>query len=249
MHDDGRVQQVWFWVGLAAIPLLTAALAWRTRVGLGWQPAVALLRATVQLGVVAVLLRGVVTVPLTVVAFIALMLATASWTSGGRISQLPHGRLSAAVGVVGGASVALALALGLRLVTLDVQHVVAIGGIVIGGAMNAATLSGRRFLHAGALRRDEVEGWLALGARPVQAYDEIARQAVREALLPNLDQTRSTGLVTLPGAFVGALFGGAGPVDAAKFQLVVLAAIGLAMLVCGLVVTGIASRSPYVVVD
>jgi putative ABC transport system permease protein len=120
---------------------------------------------------------------------------------------------------------------------------------VIGGAMSAATLSGRRFLHAGALRREEVEGWLALGAIPVRAYEDIARQAVREALLPNLDQTRSTGLVTLPGAFVGALFGGAGPVEAATFQLVVLAAIALAMLVCGLVVTGLASRSPYVILE
>lgn len=245
----GGVQQVGFWAGLAAIPVLTVLLARWARVGLGWQPVIALVRATVQLGVVALLLRGIITVPWTVVAFIVLMLATASWTSGGRISHLRHGRRSAALGVVAGSAVALGLALGMDLVAPDTQHVVAIGGIVIGGAMNAATLSGRRFLHAGALRRDEVEGWLALGGRPVQAYDDIARQAVREALLPNLDQTRSTGLVTLPGAFVGALFGGAGPIEAAKFQLVVLASIGLAMLICGLVVTGVASRTPYVIVE
>ena len=40
-----------------------------------------------------------------------------------------------------------------------------------------------------------------------------------------LDQTRTTGLVTLPGAFVGALLGGADPTQAARFQLVVLAAL------------------------
>lgn len=243
------MQQVEFWAGLAALSLVTTGLARWARVGIGWQPALALLRATVQLGVVAALLRGVITVPWTVVAFVALMLTTASWTSGGRLSGLPRGRRSAALGVVAGATAALVPALGLRLVTLDTQYVVAIGGIVIGGAMNAATLSGRGFQHTAALRRDEVEGWLALGATPARAYDDIARRSVREALLPNLDQTRATGLVTLPGAFVGALFGGAGPVEAAKFQLVVLACIGLAMLVCGLVVTGLASRSPYVVVD
>lgn len=243
------MHQVEFWVGLAALPLITAVLANRAEVGLGWQPLNALLRATVQLGVVAALLRGVITVPWTVAAFIALMLSTASWTSGGRISRLPRGRRSAVLGVVAGSAAALVPSLCLRLVTWDTQHVIAISGIVIGGAMNAATLSGRRFLHAGALRREEVEGWLALGATPSRAYEEIARQAVREAMLPNLDQTRATGLVTLPGAFVGALFGGSGPVDAAKFQLVVLAAIGLAMLVSGLVVTGLASRSPYVIIE
>ena len=113
--------------------------------------------------------------------------------------------------------------------------------------MSAATLSGRRFLHAAALRRDEVEGWLALGATGPQAHLDIGRVAVRETVLPNLDQTKSTGLVTLPGAFVGALFGGASPADAARFQLVVLAALGLAMTTTAILVTRLAARTPYVV--
>jgi putative ABC transport system permease protein len=71
-------------------------------------------------------------------------------------------------------------------------------------------------------RRTEVEAWLALGATPRQAVVTIARDAAAEALVPALDQTRTVGLVTLPGAFVGALLGGAGPVDAARFQVVVL---------------------------
>ena len=68
-------------------------------------------------------------------------------------------------------------------------------------------------------------------------------------MLPNLDQTRSTGLVTLPGAFVGAIFGGASPAEAAQFQLVVLAGVVLAMVTSGIVVTTVAGRSPYVVTD
>jgi putative ABC transport system permease protein len=93
----------------------------------------------------------------------------------------------------------------------------------------------------------EVEAWFSLGATPAQAHEEIGREAVRESLLPNLDQTKSTGLVTLPGAFVGALFGGASPAQAAQFQLVVLAGIALAMTITGIVVTRLAGRTPYVV--
>ena len=85
-----------------------------------------------------------------------------------------------------------------------------------------------------------------MGATPSQAHEEIGREAVRESLLPNLDQTRSTGLVTLPGAFVGALFGGASPAQAAQFQLVVLAGIALTMMLTGIVVTQLAGRTPYV---
>jgi putative ABC transport system permease protein len=51
---------------------------------------------------------------------------------------------------------------------------------------------------------------------------DIARDAAAEALVPALDQTRTVGLVTLPGAFVGALLGGASAEGAARFQLVVL---------------------------
>jgi putative ABC transport system permease protein len=116
---------------------------------------------------------------------------------------------------------------------------------VIGNSMTAATLAGRNFLRASHERRGEIEALFALGASPQLAHEEIGREAVREALLPNLDQTKSTGLVTLPGAFVGALFGGASPVEAAQFQLVVLAGIGLAMMTTGIVVTRLAGRAPY----
>lgn len=242
--DDVR-----FAIGLTALVLLTIGVARYFRVGLGWAPLLAMVRATVQLGAVALLLRGVLSTTEAVLAFVALMLATASWTAGGRLSALPRGRRLAVTGVLTGTAAALAPVFLLGLSERDGRHVVAIAGIVIGGAMSAATLAGRRFVHSAALRRDEVEGWLALGATPSRAHDDIARQAVREALLPNLDQTRSTGLVTLPGAFVGALFGGAGPLEAARFQLVVLAAIALAMLVCALVVTLGAGRSRQVVVS
>ena len=74
-------------------------------------------------------------------------------------------------------------------------------------------------------RWDQVEGWLALGATPRQATREMARGAVYSALIPTVDQTKTTGLVTLPGAFVGAIFGGLSPLEAGRFQIVVLASI------------------------
>ena len=43
--------------------------------------------------------------------------------------------------------------------------------------------------------------------------------------MPPLDQTRTLGLVTLPGAFVGVLLGGGSPLQAGAAQLLVL--IGL----------------------
>jgi putative ABC transport system permease protein len=241
-YDD-----VWFGLRILLLAGLTVALGSAYGTGLRWLPVRAILRAALQLAIVALLLRGVLTVPGAAAAFVLLMLTTASLTSMGRTRDLWHGRRAAALGVVAGSTASLLAISALHLVSLDARHVVATGGIVIGSTMTAATLSGRNFLRASRARAPEIEAWLSLGATPTIAHRDPAREAVRESLIPNLDQARSTGLVTLPGAFVGALFGGAGPVEAAKFQLVVLAGIALAMVVTGIVVTSVVRRSPHVV--
>jgi putative ABC transport system permease protein len=232
--------------GLAVVAGLTAVLARRVGLGLGWLPVTALVRAAAQLTVVALLLRAVLDVPGLVVGFVVLMLTTATLTSGRRLRGTWRQWLAAVAGVLGGSAAALVPVLALRLVEWDVRYVVATAGIVIGAAMTATTAAGRRFAEAARLRRDEVEGWLALGATPALAHLDLGRVAARESVLPNLDQTRSTGLVTLPGAFVGALFGGASPAEAAQFQLVVLAGIALAMVTASTLVTTLAGRTPYV---
>jgi putative ABC transport system permease protein len=244
---QGIASYAGFGAGLLTMTALTVLLARWARVGLGWFPMVVVVRAAVQLSIIALLLRGILAVPWTVAGFILLMLTTASWTSARRIQEVWHGRRIAVAGVLSGAAVALVVIFGLRLVPLDVRDLVAVAGIVIGNSMSAATLAGRNFRRASAAQRPEIEAWLSLGATASQAHEDIGHEAVRESLLPTLDQTKSTGLVTLPGAFVGALFGGASPVEAAQFQLVVLAGVALAMTLTGIVVTRMAGHSPYVV--
>jgi putative ABC transport system permease protein len=235
-----------FGAGLVVLTALTMTVARVAGLRLGWTPLEAIVRAVVQLSVVALLLRGALSAPWAVAGFVALMASTASFTAQRRLAGLHRGRRTAVAGVLAGASTALVLVFGLHLVAFETRYVIAVAGIVTGNAMSAATLSGRNFLRSARVRVGEVEAWLALGATPTVAHREIGQEAAREALLPNLDQTRATGLVTLPGAFVGALFGGASPATAAQFQLVVLAGIALGMTVTTVVVTRLAGRSPYV---
>lgn len=235
-----------FAAGLLAMTGLTVGLGRWAGIGLGWFPLWAILRAVAQLSVIALLLRGILSVPWTVAAFILLMLTTASFTAVGRLKELHRGRRTAILGVLAGATTTLVAIFALQLVDFGVRYLIAVAGIIIGNSMTAATLSGRNFLRGARARSSEVEAWLSLGATPSVAHEDIGREAVREALLPTLDQTKSTGLVTLPGAFVGALFGGASPAEAAAFQLVVLAGIALTMTVTGIVVTRLSGRTPYV---
>jgi putative ABC transport system permease protein len=105
------------------------------------------------------------------------------------------------------------------------RYTLAIGGIVIGNAMSIATIAGRRFTESVDDQWEQVEGWLALGATPRRATQELSRRTIYSALIPTTDMTKTTGLVTLPGAFVGAIFGGVSPLAAGQFQIIVLASI------------------------
>lgn len=226
------------------VALALVLLRWQ-RIPIGWQPVIAVVRAAVQLTAIALILRGVLAAPWTVLLFVALMLSTASLTSGGRLSQLEGGRRAAVLGVLaGGITVPLLVICG-SLVELAPAPIIAISGIVIGSTMTAATLSGRHFAAAARAASGQIEAWWALGASSPVAHDQVRRTAVHEALIPGLDQTRATGLVTLPGAFVGALFGGASPWEAARFQLLVLVALLLAQTMTALVSTAVLSRSTH----
>lgn len=226
-----------------AMVLLAAGLLARAGIGLGWLPVVAILRAGIQLAAITLLLRGVESVPWTAVLFIALMLSSASFTTARRAAALPSGVRASIIGTVSGALLSIAVVIGTGLVSLGPQSVIAVSGIIIGGCMTVSTLSLRHYLGNVRSGRGEVEGWLALGAAPRDSTRHPRALAVREALIPNLDQTKSTGLVTLPGAFVGALFGGAPALEAAQFQLVVLAGLALGGTVTALVATHISSGS------
>jgi putative ABC transport system permease protein len=207
-------------------------------------------RGAVQLLVVGLVLGAVFRAPLAVLPLLAVMTTAATATVTPRLADLPAvGRwrrpAAVAVAVTGGALVTWTVVFGTGALAFGIRNLVALGGITLGGAMTASTLAGRRFLAELRNRLPEVEGKLALGATMRQATADLVTVAVGEALVPALDQTRTTGLVTLPGAFVGALFGGASPLAAARFQLVVLVGLLAAESVAAVVLLRLLANVPY----
>ena len=107
--------------------------------------------------------------------------------------------------------------------------IIPVAGILLGNAMAVAGLAGRRAHDELDARRGEVEAALALGFTDRPARMMVCRHAAATALAPSLDQTRTIGLVTIPGAFVGMVLGGAQPWEAGVMQLFVSTGI----LACG----------------
>lgn len=212
-------------VAVAILAALTVGLLLGSRTPSYLSPALAILRGTAQLAAISLVLGGVITSPLWVGAALLVMFSVASVTATRRLTWSWRRLALVAATMAAGTLVTLAVVFGTGAIEFTPRYVLAVGGIVIGNSMTIATLAGRRFFEAVVEQWDQVEGWLALGATPRQATVIQARQAVHAALIPSTDQTKTTGLVTLPGAFVGAIFGGASPLEAGRFQVVVLASI------------------------
>lgn len=238
---------VTFGAVLAVLLALAAGVVALARLGRARDTLVAGARAAVQLVAVSLLIGWVVrSVPL-LVCFLLLMYAVAVRTAGRRIVPAP-GRAWrwAAVPIAAGVVPVVSALVLTGLVPPRGITLIPVTGILIGGALTATVLGGRRALDEIRGRWGEVEAGLAIGLPEREARLEVAREAASDALLPGMDQTRTVGLVTLPGAFVGMLLGGASPLRAGAVQLFVLVALLLVQAVAVAVTLELVARGRLV---
>jgi len=209
-------------VVLLAITVLAVSLA---GVRVRADAVVAMARAALQLVLVAVVIAWVFEHPEGVVLYLGVMVVAATATSARRIRC--GVRLAPLIGVaiVVGATCAIVPVLASGALASRSETIVPFAAQIIGGSMTAVSLTGARLRDDVARDWGQVEAWLSIGATPRQAVADLGRLAAGRALIPAIDQTRSAGLVTLPGAFVGLLLGGASPAEAAEVQLLVLAGL------------------------
>jgi putative ABC transport system permease protein len=226
-----------------AFALGAALLAWRYELGLARPLLTAAGRAAVQLAAVGAIVALVFRVPVLAILFVAVMTGTAALTSGSRLRALPAARRSAAIAIAFPALAATLILLAVGAFSWTPRAAVPTAGILIGGAMTATTLTGRRLLEALERGGEELEARLSLGDAARTALAPFTRQAIATGLVPAIDQTRSVGLVTLPGTFVGLLLGGASPAAAARIQLTVLLALLAVELVSAVLVSELIARA------
>jgi putative ABC transport system permease protein len=223
---------------LAAIGLSAVA-----RVGLSKELAVAAIRATVQLTAVGLIITLVFQHAGLAGAFVVVMLFAAALTSGRRLRGIRRARAIAAVAIGVPAIATLGVLLATGAFPASPRGIIPVAGILIGGAMTAVSVTGRRLVDELTDRVEEIETRLALGVSARAALEPIVRRAVTTGLVPAIDQTRNVGLVTLPGTFVGLVLGGQSPGNAARIQLTVLLALLAVELTAALLLSRMVTAS------
>ncbi|MDN3679839.1 ABC transporter permease [Vibrio tapetis subsp. quintayensis] len=105
------------------------------------------------------------------------------------------------------------------------QYVIPLCGMLLGNSLAGNIVALQNLFSAFNERKSEYEGALSLGASPLYASAPFVKAAMQKALAPILASMSTTGLVTLPGMMTGQILGGASPIIAIKYQLLILIAI------------------------
>ena len=204
---------------------------------LGRPVLVAGIRAIVQLSIAALVIAAAVRSLAWSLVLVGVMFAMGVLTTTRRV-EAPHAWPAAAAAMAAGILPVLVVVLATGTIPLTGIGIIPIAGIIVGNAMTAHTLVGRRSFAALREEHSQYEACLSLGLLPGQAIHEIIHRRAPEALLPGLDQVKTTGVVTLPGAFIGVMLGGGSPAQAATAQVLVLFGIMAAQTVT----VGVAER-------
>jgi putative ABC transport system permease protein len=212
-------------IAVAVLSALALAIVWGLRLEKPYLQPIAILRAVLQLAILTIILVGVISNGWWVALFLVVMVGAATWVVLRRLELQWRDAPTIAGIIVVAVAIPVAVVFVTGAVEFSPRYVLAVGGIVVGNAMTVSTLMGRSLTANFVAQRDEIEGWLALGATSRRSSLRSSRSAASTALIPATDQTRTTGIVTLPGAFVGAIFAGASVLAAAEFQILVLASI------------------------
>jgi putative ABC transport system permease protein len=214
----------------ALLVVLNGGLSLALQLGLTRQLTIATLRMIVQLllvGLVLEVLFSLVSPLWTGLAALAMLLF-----AGREIMARQERRLTGFWAYGLGTSCMLVAATLVTLFALVVQvnpdpwyhprYALPLLGMVLGNTMTGIAL-GLHTLTTGLTRdRAAVEARLALGATRYEAVLPVSRAAMRTALMPIINSMAATGLVALPGMMTGQILAGADPVQAVKYQILVM---------------------------
>lgn len=214
----------------ATLVLLLGILSRRMRLGLEKRLAISALRTTVQLLFIGQVLRVLFSNAsfLFVFAISMVMLTVA----GREVVVRQHRRIRGFQGWLLGTGSMFVSSFAVAFFALAViiandpwytpQYAIPLLGMLLGNTMNGISLSMDRMTEALWQQRRIVEQRLLLGQTSREAIHEIRQQAMRSGMIPIINAMAAAGLVSLPGMMTGQILGGSSPMDAVKYQILIM---------------------------
>jgi putative ABC transport system permease protein len=213
-----------------ALVLLLAGLSWRLHLGVGRRILIAAARSTVQLILVGLVLKVLFATraPWLIGLLALVMLSVAGW----EILARQHHRFRGPWGYgIGALSMFLSsfsvLVLALTVIIgvepwYQPQYLIPLLGMLLGNTMTGIAIALDQLSRQAWEGRSRIEARLLLGARWDEAIGDIRREALRAGLIPIVNAMAAAGVVSLPGMMTGQILAGSPPMEAAKYQLLIM---------------------------
>ncbi len=207
-----------------------AVVSIRMRLGLGRSILTAALRTTVQLLLVGLLLKAIFSYvhPLLLLAMALVMLGVAAR----EVMQRQHRRFTGWWGFGSGAVSMLLSSFSVAILALVVmvgvepwyapQYAIPLLGMLLGNTMNGVALGLDRLTATAWREARVIEARLLLGHTWPEAVRDIQRESIRAGLIPVVNAMAVAGLVSLPGMMTGQILAGSPPLDAVKYQILIM---------------------------
>ncbi|MEF8719123.1 MAG: iron export ABC transporter permease subunit FetB [Candidatus Accumulibacter necessarius] len=218
-------------LGIASLLILAlAGLSWRMQIGSERQLLISALRSTVQLFLIGLVLK--VLFDHAHPAWVALLAAVMLTVAGREVMVRQRRRFVGWWGFGVGTLSMFVSSFAVTVLALVVvigtdpwyapQYAVPLLGMILGNTMNGISLGLDRLTQDAAQRRLVIETRLALGHDWRRAISDSRREAIRVGLIPIINAMSAAGIVSLPGMMTGQILAGTPPVEAVKYQILVM---------------------------
>ncbi len=201
---------------------------------------VATVRAVVQLIILGFLLHYIFKIndKWLLVLCVFVIIVNASWNTISRSSPVMHHVfLICFVAIFVGTALPLAGTIATGAIQFTANEVIPIGGMLANNGLIAINLAYQNLDRAFVQDGTNIESKLSLAATPKLASKGAIRESIRLAIVPTIDSVKTYGLVSIPGMMTGLIIGGVPPLQAIKFQLLVVFIHTTATIMSALIAT------------
>lgn len=102
------------------------------------------------------------------------------------------------------------------------QYLVPLLGMILGNSLTGVSIALEQFLGDLTQKAPTIEMELAHGASAWEAARAPLHDAVRRGMVPTINSMMVVGVVSLPGMMTGQILAGSDPVEAVRYQIVVM---------------------------
>ncbi|MBD1766493.1 ABC transporter permease [Staphylococcus aureus] len=202
---------------------------------------VATLRAVVQLIILGFLLHYIFKIndKWLLILCVLVIIINASWNTISRASpvMMHHVFWISFLAIFIGTALPLAGTVATGAIHFTANEVIPIGGMLANNGLIAINLAYQNLDRAFVQDGTNIESKLSLAATPKLASKGAIRESIRLAIVPTIDSVKTYGLVSIPGMMTGLIIGGVPPLQAIKFQLLVVFIHTTATIMSALIAT------------